>query len=787
MRDAAAGRLIEGVRGACERLARAGWGDLLASHGLDVGADNLAVELARPLPRIDRALPGFEDFAWEGERGIEPGSPARSLLYHAFASPQVVSGAGGELSDFPTAAEIEAVESYVHGAAPPSVEELRARAGGAELAIVMFASEYRPAIGTVHGRHADTCFARTGIARIGTAAAEWDGRRRGYMPGVAGDGHRIRVIPCRYAPYVAARLPGAKGLHGPARFREREDLAGPGAGALARERVGDAERSFWIPLHKLFAGRECIRGLDLTVRLSAKHVNEKLRRVHLFFLTNGHNGGWCEPAISSRPFVLREGIAELSEAPDDGAGLLMPVVHERLVEAAEYEGKPLTFTVPSTTPATAWYLYPREPGSGSSLTLAARPSEARTAPEYLHVRHKLEDGHRVDLNELPDMPDVVAEGNYEALHYVDYTGDGWVAADCPELALDLPRRLPAYSLVATPDFFPAVKQSDLTEWTDESVAPDLRETIWPGVPGRPEALADQRLAADLALDQAGFDPADGTMTAIVGPHGSGGGRLTRVDAERTTRSTMLPDGAAGVFAPGWDASYDRTPETKRNDESGIDPGVTFLNTYGLGSPFPEDAKLCAALSSFWPAVAPDITRTFEPSARYATATPLTDEVIGLDGGTPWDGVEPPRVDRENQEVEYTALNYGDYVQTALDNGFHLTEIAATTLDDYAARTLTMARVYAALGARTTQEKVRWVVLSFRRADPGDADLRAACTATGRTLHPEQTYRFELFERVGKSSPGQRPHRRVVSFEATRLAFSDPAVVLLRTGEKWEAQ
>ena len=124
------------------------------------------------------------------------------------------------------------------------------------------------------------------------------------------------------------------------------------------------------------------------------------------------------------------------------------------------------------------------------------------------------------------MPEVVAEGGYEALHYVDYTGDGWVAVACPELALDLPRRLPAYSLVATPDFFPAVKQSDLTEWTDESVPPDLRETIWPGVPGRPEALSDQRLAANLALNEAGFDPGDGTMTAIVGPHGSGGGRLT---------------------------------------------------------------------------------------------------------------------------------------------------------------------------------------------------------------------------------------------------------------------
>jgi hypothetical protein len=56
----------------------------------------------------------MEDFALEGRRGIEPGRPARSLLYHAFASPAVVTdGAGHALAAFPTAAEIGTVENYV--------------------------------------------------------------------------------------------------------------------------------------------------------------------------------------------------------------------------------------------------------------------------------------------------------------------------------------------------------------------------------------------------------------------------------------------------------------------------------------------------------------------------------------------------------------------------------------------------------------------------------------------------------------------------------------------------
>ena len=45
--------------------------------------------LSQPLSQIDRTVPGFEDFALEGQRGIEPGRPARSLLFHALASPNV--------------------------------------------------------------------------------------------------------------------------------------------------------------------------------------------------------------------------------------------------------------------------------------------------------------------------------------------------------------------------------------------------------------------------------------------------------------------------------------------------------------------------------------------------------------------------------------------------------------------------------------------------------------------------------------------------------------------------
>src|SRR4051812_23678946 len=69
--------LISQVTTVCQRLASDGWRDLLlaVSHDeLDIAADDLGTVLSQPLSQIDRTVPGFEDFALAGTRGIEPGS-----------------------------------------------------------------------------------------------------------------------------------------------------------------------------------------------------------------------------------------------------------------------------------------------------------------------------------------------------------------------------------------------------------------------------------------------------------------------------------------------------------------------------------------------------------------------------------------------------------------------------------------------------------------------------------------------------------------------------------------
>src|ERR1700737_4875890 len=174
---------IDEVKAACARRAGMGWQSLLKQHGLDIAKADLAAELARKLA-IDRSVPGVEDFSLEGTRGVEAGLPAASLLYHAFASPDVHPTASGDPATsadaYPTLAELDAVENYIYGLRPIDPARLK------DFVIGVFAYEYRPGASTAHGYHADFVFSRTGIARVGTRSEAWDGQRRGFRGDPAG-------------------------------------------------------------------------------------------------------------------------------------------------------------------------------------------------------------------------------------------------------------------------------------------------------------------------------------------------------------------------------------------------------------------------------------------------------------------------------------------------------------------------------------------------------------------------------------------------------------------------
>lgn len=149
------------------------------------------------------------------------------------------------------------------------------------MAIVVFASEYRPAINSVHQKHADKCFSRVGISRVGNYESHYNKESRGYLPFVENDTFRTRVIPCYFSAYIAVLSNGDENNFGPLRFQEeRENQFNLDGINLNIKSKSDSSRKFWVPVHKLFAGEECIRGMDLNPIISATHINEKLRKVH---------------------------------------------------------------------------------------------------------------------------------------------------------------------------------------------------------------------------------------------------------------------------------------------------------------------------------------------------------------------------------------------------------------------------------------------------------------------------------------------------------------------------
>ena len=566
------------LRRVAGRLVDVGWDEGLRKHGLDLVAalarddEGFAQALAADLA-IDRDVPGFADFTTAGNRAIEPGKPAASLLYHAMASPFVHpdgTATPGNASQYPTLAELDAVENYIFGLHQVDLSQLR------NPVIAVLAYEYRTAPRSPHGRHADLAYSRCGVARVGTAAAAYDAVNRGFS-GI--DEHdAIRAVPARYAAFIAEHVKPAN-----------HDAI------MARQR-GDQRRDFALPVHKLFPGPDCLADSELSIRFNEFHRNEKLARVHRegdIRVVDGFN-------VDIYPFVRdSENAGDLVRLqPECASVAVVPIPHDELVRtAAQFNNRSgrmeiVRFHVPPDTGSNRFF---------TSLLLPPAEGGARHAPEYVNIRHKVErrgDALRiVDINELPDdaFAAHLRDGGYEAAHFIDDSCDGVVSTVVDGLPpLPLPgdwRALPAYSLVTAPDFLPMSDQTEITAWYRRS--PLNREGHFSQ--GSPDPLCEGRRPVNLNLPLPGqtnaraFAETEEAIVAIVGTaplsQGAGGNGIRR------RSSSFLTDAASNEFAPGWDVSLDRQD------------GTVFYAAYGLGSPFPEDAKLCAALNSFWPAVA----------------------------------------------------------------------------------------------------------------------------------------------------------------------------------------
>ena len=659
------------------------WLAMMASHGVDIQASNLDFELSKTIS-IDRSIPGFREFSLEGDQAITPGNPSRSLLYHAFASPLVQwadSKKQQPLTRFPAPEEIELIENYVYAASQINLATLEAIHGADNLAIVVFANQYKSAAMTPHKRHADLVFSRTGVARVGNAEARYNRKIRAFEP-LTEQPDQIRVLPAKYNAYIAVHKEGSPSILGN-RFNA-------GNRRIPVDTPNDDELEFWVPVHKLFDGAECLDGMNIELKHDFRHTNEKIAKIHKFITSEMEEDPGSNPTQwSSAPFKYSSDIADF----DPQSGFTTPVEHAALVAEAAIAGNPAGlrkfFKIPLDKDNNTLRLFSSSlelRTSRRTIRFGTRRVNPRSVPEYAHIRTEITSTGTDDLNDQPNVEGYLSSQQYDALHYLDFSGDGFITIEKIEHGgrLNALPRVAAYSIVAPPDFFPYCDQAELFD--DNSL-----NGVW-STP--PNALADTRMPPNLQshpeLFFSGMSVFDTCTATVTTDHET---RAQTNVENKSDRNSYLTDGAAGVFAPGWDTSFDTL------GDGGTD--VRHLAAYGLGSPFPEDAKLCAALSSFWPAVAPDITRSFWPHvSRDRSVVPMTDEEIGNQPNQPgWDGeVGPIQFSSNGHDlVSYADFSRVDYTRNALNNKFNFHLLASINTEEYVHRVKQLARAKGASG------------------------------------------------------------------------------------------
>src|SRR5262245_42231361 len=193
------------------------WQAVFRQHGWDVTSEQLGSmrhtslhdALVNTPLEVNRLMPGFEDFAPQGNRLISPGKPGKSLLYHALASPAVHPTSTGRPAAnpraYPSLADLDVLENFIY-----SLVADRTDLQGTFIAV--FAYQYRRGTRSPHRRHADMAYARTGIARVGTAPANYARCRRSFWVVPESGGDHIAVMPARYAAFLARR--GKPGIAG---------------------------------------------------------------------------------------------------------------------------------------------------------------------------------------------------------------------------------------------------------------------------------------------------------------------------------------------------------------------------------------------------------------------------------------------------------------------------------------------------------------------------------------------------------------------------------------------
>jgi hypothetical protein len=712
-------------------INQAGWAVYIEKS---TGADTKVLTIATPdnrghisftkiIDNLSLKTAGFDDFA--GKRLIEPGYPAMSLLYHALASARV-QPAGFTEDQYPSIEQLDLLENYIYAVKKITAEQEAAIAKDYVLAV--FAYEYRPAFKTPHHIHADMVFSRTGVARIGDRPMNYSKKFRCHLNLPVIDPNttnkQVAVTPARYGLFLS-KLTEIK----------KDDMK-----LMGNEAEDDGKRFFLQPIRKIFNDDLLIN--NQPVKFDEYHKAEKLYRLAI------------DPRIkmpeylfdvSKPPFVRTSYDAnKIVKLTPKGSSALLNSTPGELIRPAKQEvnfllrpgfteAQRLYFEVPKANESNRYfssfslinriedadvYLLGGENGSLSSSSNRKERKFAykgpKNSPQFVNMRYvDTADSKRYDFHLGPEMENfeyTMLTSHWAGL-FEDSICDGCIAATITsEAAGKLPANmirncLPAFSLVTAPDFFPQIDSFDLSKYdigreeqinshffeggtaslctlrkrvNPTTVIPHTTKSAFPFVKGKINPHDKRSMTHDTITS---------VMSCIAYKKSKIASKFNDPKQKDYISNSFLPDAASSVFNPGWDTTYSNDTDNEWDEN-------IFLTTRGLGSPFPEDMKLCAAANGMWPVASPDIARSYQGTSsvedvdpekgRYVanpTSIPLMDIELGFHENSPafrgvnaltgkfigWDGEQGPFLEKIEDKVfvNFTDIGRADFVDNAL--------------------------------------------------------------------------------------------------------------------------
>ena len=669
---------------------------------------------------------GLDDFG--GQQLIKRGAPSLSLLYHILASPRVQSK---YVKSYPTLSQLDPLEDYIYSL----VDYENSETNGRKFHRMVLAYEYRPAFKvppySPHKSkrkecHAQLVFSRSGIARIGDKEMNYNARWRSFtnLPAEKGAEKNIAVMPARYGLFWVEIVKG-----------NTKSIS-----VMVREKR-DNRRSFIRPIGKICNTKK------QTIEFAELHRIEKLKKVSEYTYKNEGIEFNKTYDFDLPPFT------KISATTDQGKKLHKHQTDSEFVKLEKIGSTALLSSIPAnlsrevkdkdncivnikvpkafgkklghTNRRYAALKLQNEKGRENTNVVLSyllfRKNRRTTglrapkiAPLFLNIKYEVKDnGEGIECAQETIHLDGHTKDFYDKIHkrdtyyaqvFEDSICDGCIVARIfsdenqqRTLSVDSKQIAPAFSIATAPDFFPLLDSLDLRSYYFNNRCLDTDEDFYEGGTinlSQIRLRANQTLdnpfdrksdSKDLVFDRAG-DVSKCTVTAVVSKasdaakqmSGSNKSNPFKLNFDRKYQATsFLPDTGTGVFFPGWDATY----SGKRKD--------SYLATFGLGSPFPEDMKLCAAANGMWPVTSPDAGRTFQGSLEPIggripnTSIPLLDEELGRNKRSPfckyynndsesfgWDGEQGPFLETKDNDVyvNFTDINRADYIQNLQTSG-----------------------------------------------------------------------------------------------------------------------